>query len=129
MIMPPTEIEAEFQELRDEITDEDAVVRGMAAVDFGTFALDHPEYKDRVIVLLERALNDPDNDVRTSAQQSLDQIAGKTTLLEPGRKVIGFGYLPENYQQPEVDQKQMILSCVCCIILIVSIVLMFIFLF
>ena len=127
--MPATETEAEFQELRTEITDEDPVVRGIAAIDFGTFALDHPEYEDRVITLLERALNDPDSDVRTSAQHSLDQIAGKTTIVEPGRKIIGFGYMPDEYQRPEVDQKQMILSCVCCIVLIVAMILMFVFLF
>ncbi|MHA1131941.1 MAG: HEAT repeat domain-containing protein [Candidatus Helarchaeota archaeon] len=127
--MVPDTVESEFRELQDGIVDEDPIVRGMAAIDFSTFALEHPDYKDRTISLLQRALNDPDEDVRINAQQSLNQIEGKKTLLEPGKQIIGFGYVPEQYRQTEVDTKQMVLSCVCCIILIVVMILMFIYIF
>ncbi|HUX99746.1 MAG TPA: hypothetical protein VMV49_09350 [Candidatus Deferrimicrobium sp.] len=119
--------EAEFQELREEITGTDPIVRGVAAVDLGSFALDYPIYQTQIIRLLEQALNDPDADVRDSAKKSLDLIAGKE-VVEPTKQVIGFGYLPQEYQEkPEVNQKQIILNCVCCIVMIVTIVLVFTF--
>ncbi len=127
--MNHSNVKNEFQELQNEIRDEDPIVRGMAAVDLGAFALEHPDYKDQIVSLLEQLLDDPDSDVRSSAKASLDQIHGKQPILDQGKQIIAFGYVPEEYRQPEVDQKQMILSCVCCIIMIVAFILMFIYLF
>jgi hypothetical protein len=122
-------ISGEFRELQSEIRDSDPIVRGMAAIELGSFAIDHPEYKDRIIVMLEDAvLHDSNEDVRQSAQNSLAQLRGEKEFVVPGQ-VIGFGYLPEEHRQPEVDQKQMIISCVCCIIMIVTISLMMIYFF
>jgi hypothetical protein len=120
----------EFREMQTEITDEDPIVRGMAAVDLGSFACEHPEYKDQAIALLEKSVNDPDEDVRTSATRSLEMIAGKKMIeAEEGKQIIGFGYLPEEYQRPETGSKQSLMSCVCCIalILILSISLIYLF--
>ena len=122
-----SDVEADFQDLRKELTDPDPIVRGVAAVDLGSFALEYPEYKEQVIFILEKALNDPDPEVRDSVQKSLDQIAGKE-FIDPGKQVIGFGYLPDEYrqQQPEMNTKTLILNCVCCIILITTVVLIFV---
>ena len=121
-------ISQEFREIQAEAQDSDPNIRGMAAIEFGSFAGEHPEYKDRIVSILENMLNDPDADVRKSAQTSLAQLQGKEIFV-PGQQVIGFGYVPEEYRQPEVDQKQMILSCVCCIAMIIALSLMFIYLF
>jgi len=120
--------EIEFREIQKELTDEDPIVRGLAAVDLGSFASEHPEYKDQAIVLLEKCLNDPDEDTRVSAKKSIDMIQGKKIIeAEEGKQVIAFGYLPEEYQRPQVNSKQSLLSCVCCIVLIVSIIVIFLF--
>ncbi|MHA1267635.1 MAG: HEAT repeat domain-containing protein [Candidatus Helarchaeota archaeon] len=118
--------EEEFQEIQREASDEDPTIRGMAAIDLGSFAIEHSEYKGQCISILEHLLNDTDADVRRSAQKSLELIEGKT-LIEPGKKVIGFGYVPEVYQEerPEIDKRQAILSCVCCIMMIIVIILFF----
>ncbi len=123
--MPSPEQE-EFQTIRKEIADEDPIVRGIAAVDLGSFASDHPEYKDRSISILLKMLDDPDADVRTSAKKSLDMLEGKP-MLEPRREVIAFGFLPEEYREkrPEIDRKQMIISCICCITLILVMIFLF----
>ena len=122
----PLPEEEEFQEIQLEMTDPDPNIRGMAVIELGSFAGDYPNYKDRCVSLLQKALNDPDADVRNSAQKSLGQIEGKQ-LIDPGKQIIGFGYIPDEYREkrPEVDQKQMILSCVCCIVMIVTIILIF----
>ncbi|MFX1295812.1 MAG: hypothetical protein ACFFD2_13290 [Promethearchaeota archaeon] len=126
--MNSKEISEEFQELLKEIHDPDSIVRGMAAIDLGSFASDHIEYKDRTILILQDIiLNDLDDDVRKSAQNSILQLQGKT--IESSHQVIGFGYVPQEYQKPEVNQKQMIISCVCCIFMIVIFSCIFIFLF
>ncbi len=123
--MPSIE-EEEFQEIQKEITDPDPNIRGMAAVELGSFAGDNPVYKDRSIILLQKALNDPDADVRTSAKKSLEILEGKR-VVDLGKQVIGFGYIPDEYREerPEVDQKQMILSCICCIVMIVVVIFLF----
>ncbi|NVM54464.1 MAG: hypothetical protein HWN66_12240 [Candidatus Helarchaeota archaeon] len=125
--MQSPEVE-EFQRIQKELMDEDPIVRGMAAVDLADFASEHPEYKDRSILLLQKAMNDPDYDVVFSAKKSLDLIEGKQ-VMEPGKRVIGFGYIPEEYREerPEINQKQMILSCVCCIAVIVTIIILMVY--
>lgn len=122
--MEPSTPEEEFREMQKEISDEDPVVRGLAAVDLGSFAIEHPEFKDQALVLLEKCLNDPDEDARMSAKKSIDMIQGKKIIeAEPeGKQVIAFGYLPEEYRPPEAASKQSLLSCVCCLILIVTII-------
>ncbi|NVM30398.1 MAG: HEAT repeat domain-containing protein [Candidatus Helarchaeota archaeon] len=122
--------EEEFREMQEELTDEDPNMRGMAAVDLGAFAIEHPRFKERCVVLLQRALNDLDPDVRSSAQKSLQEIEGKP-IVESGGQIIAFGYMPKEHQEerPEIDQKQMIISCICCITLIVTVVMMFILYF
>ncbi len=116
----------EFEELKNEILDEDPIVRGMAAVDLGPFASEHPEYQEEIISILEKALNDPDADVQNSAKTSLAMIEGKPIIEQSDKQIISFGYVPQEYRQPEVNQKQMAISCICCIVLIVVISLIFI---
>lgn len=118
--------EQEFQELQKECKDTDATIRGVAAVDLGSFATEYPAYKERCVMLLQGLLHDTDADVRDSAKSSLDVIEGKEVIV-PGQRIIGFGYIPEEYReaQPEVNKRQMIISCVCCIMLIVMFFLLF----
>lgn len=127
----PQTPEEEFQVIQKEITDEDPVVRGIAAVDLGSFGTEHPEYKDQAIALLEKCLNDPDDDVRTSAQTSLDLVSGKQILEaeEGGKQVIAFGYLPEEYQHAEAPSKQSWVSCICCIVMLVILIITMVYLF
>ncbi len=122
--MTSPENEAEFHDLKIRLRDKDSIIRGCAAVDLGLLALEDPIFKEQIITLLQTALNDPDKDVRESAHNSLQQIEGKQ-LLEPGKQIIGFGYLPEEYRQQEVNPKQQIISCVCCVVLILVIVFLF----
>jgi hypothetical protein len=119
--------EQEFREMQKEISDEDAVVRGLAAVDLGSFAVEHPEFKDRALALLEKCLNDPDEDTRISAKKSIDMIQGEKIIEAEteGKQVIAFGYLPEEYRPPEASSKQSLLSCVCCIILMITLMVIF----
>ena len=126
--MEPSNPEQEFSEIQKEISDEDPVVRGLATVDLGSLATDHPEFKDRALILLEKCLNDPDPDTRISAQKSIDMIQGKKIIeaeTTEGKQVIAFGYLPEQYRPPEASSKQSLLSCVCCMILIITIIVTF----
>jgi hypothetical protein len=127
--MEPSGPEEEFREIQQEISNEDPVVRGLAAVDLGSFATEHQEFKERALAILEKCLNDPDEDMRMNAQKSIDMIQGKKIIeADEGKQIISFGYLPEEYQQrPEVNTKQSLLSCVCCIVLIISIVVIFFF--
>lgn len=129
--MEPSSPEQEFREMQQEISDPDPVVRGLAAVDLGSFAVEHPEYKDRALTLLEKCLNDPDEDTRTSAKKSIDMIQGKKIIeAEEGKHLIAFGYLPEEYQQrPEANTKQTLLSCICCAVLIITIVVIMFMIF
>jgi hypothetical protein len=121
--MEPSSPEEEFRRIQKEISDEDPVVRGIAAVDLGSLATENPEFKDQALALLEKCLNDPDEDMRMSAQNSIDMIQGKKIVeAEEGKQVISFGYLPEEYRTPEAGSKQSLLSCVCCMILITVII-------
>ncbi|MDD1778042.1 MAG: hypothetical protein LUQ65_07710 [Candidatus Helarchaeota archaeon] len=122
-MMEPSSPEEEFREMQKEIADEDPVVRGLAAVDLGSFAMEHPEFKDQALILLEKCLNDPDPDTQLSAKKSIDMIQGKQIIEAEteGKQVISFGYLPEEYRQPQANTKQSMLSCVCCIILMIVI--------
>jgi len=55
-------------------------------------------------------------------------VSGKKIIeVEEGKQVIAFGYLPEEYQRPEVSSKQSLISCVCCIaiVIILSITLIY----
>ena len=122
--MEPSSPEEEFRDMQKEISDEDPVVRGLAAVDLGSFAMEHPEFKDQVLVLLEKCLNDSDDDARMSAKKSIDMIQGKKIIEAEteGKQVIAFGYLPEEYRPPQSASKQSMLSCVCCLILMVTVI-------
>jgi len=128
--MEPQTPEEEFREIQKEITDQDPVVRGIAVVDLGSLGSEHLEYKDQAIALLEKCLNDPDADVRISAQNSLDLINGKKIIeAEEGKQIIAFGYLPQEYQRPEAGSKQSLISCVCCIVIIIVLSVSLIYLF
>ena len=56
--MNSEELSQEFREIQAEAQDEDPNIRGMAAIELGSFAGEHPEYRDRIISILQNMLND-----------------------------------------------------------------------
>jgi len=81
-------IKGQLQKLKKETRHLDPIIRGVTALYLYPFACTHPEVKNRVISILQVALNDPDADVRATAALSLELIEQKPEFDRPNTKAI-----------------------------------------
>jgi len=79
-------IEGQRQKLQKETRHLDPIIRGVTALYLYPFACTHPEVKNRIISILQVALNDPDADVRATAALSLELIEQKPEFDRPSTK-------------------------------------------
>jgi len=79
-------IEGQLQKLQKETRHLDPIIRGVTALYLYPFACTHPKVKNRIVSILQVALNDPDTDVRATAALSLELIEQKPEFDRPSTK-------------------------------------------